>query len=425
MPKSQVMRRSAATRSVVGIILAYVLGACADGGQEAPGSSTPKIEPTDIVIAMTSAKTGRFAAAAAPLEESLAVAAQEINAAGGVLGRRVRLKVVDDSGDKTREVVSGLLGENVAGILGPVTSPQALEAQGLARDKRTVMISASATSTLLTTAQPATDRFFFRTAAPDDLQGRALARLGYDSGCRDLMIIYGADAYGSALAKELEGSFVSRTGTRIVGSQEVKTADTYQAVAGLVKDGRPQCVALLTYSDVGARLLRDIRAEIAGDVSHDWSKLQVLGSDGLYDEGFTGEGVIGTSPDPAPDTESFKTFRNLYRGHFPDREPGPYAAHQFDAAVVLALAIQRAGTATDGVRIRDALYDVSKGGRTLGPAEIAEALAAIKSGTDIDYRGASGEVDFDAFGNVKGDYVIWKKSASGFERMATMKASEL
>jgi branched-chain amino acid transport system substrate-binding protein len=374
---------------------------------------------------MTSAKTGRFAAAAAPLEESLTVAAHELNAAGGVLGRRVRFKVVDDSGERAREVVSSLLGENVAGILGPISSPQALEVQGLARDKRTVMISASATSTLLTTAQPANDRFFFRTAAPDDLQGRALARLGYDRGCRDLMVIYGDDAYGTALDKELEGSFVVHKGARIVGSQETKSASSYQPIAALVKDTRPQCLALLTYSDMASQLLRDIRAEIAGDVSHDWSALQVFGSDGLYDSGLTVDGVIGTSPDPAPDTDAYRAFRNRYRGHFPDREPGAYAAHQFDAAVLLGLAIQRAGSASDGVKIRDALFEVSRGGRALGPAEIAEALADIKNGADVDYRGASGEVDFDAFGNVKGDYVIWKKSAAGFERVGTLKAEEL
>ena len=79
----------------------------------------------------------------------------------------------------------------------------------------------------------------------------------------------------------------------------------------------------------------------------------------------------------------------------------------FDAAVLIAFAIQKAGSVTDRVAIRDALREVSKpGGRPITPAEIGDGLIELRNGGDIDYKGASGNVDFDEGGNVTGGFIV-------------------
>jgi ABC-type branched-subunit amino acid transport system substrate-binding protein len=129
------------------------------------------------------------------------------------------------------------------------------------------------------------------------------------------------------------------------------------------------------------------------------------------------EGVVGTNPDTNPKTREYYEFKNLYASRFPlpkcdpadpgSSEPAPYTANIFDAAVMAMLAIQKAGT-KDRVKIRDALKDVSRAGRTFTPAQIGDAIQAIQAGQDIDYKGASGNVDLDDDGNIVGDYIVWK-----------------
>jgi ABC-type branched-subunit amino acid transport system substrate-binding protein len=224
-------------------------------------------------------------------------------------------------------------------------------------------------------------------------------------------------------------------------------AANYDSLASKIVQAKPDCLALIVYSDVGAQLLKDLKKAIAADTANaaHWNnKFFVSGTDGVYDDVFipagladpadnksanATEGAFGTTIDPAPDSTEYKAFANLYKAQH-GRDPGPYASQQFDAAVLLALAVQKAGTATDGTKIRDALFDVSKGGTAFGPTAIADAIAAIKNNLDVDYKGASGAVDFDDYGNVVGDYVIWRvvKGTDGtysFSTIARIKATEL
>jgi hypothetical protein len=102
-------------------------------------------------------------------------------------------------------------------------------------------------------------------------------------------------------------------------------------------------------------------------------------------------------------------------------EPAPYAANEYDAVLLAALAIQQAGTSTDGAAIRDALYRVSSGRKAVGPTEFVDAVNAITKGIDIDYVGASGGCDLDDLGNVTADYIVWhvEKQGDGTYAFAT------
>src|SRR5205807_6540431 len=125
------------------------------------------------------------------------------------------------------------------------------------------------------------------------------------------------------------------------------------------------------------------------------------------------EGVYGIYVDPSPDTPEYHQFQNLYSSLFPSVDVTDTVllrstANQYDACMLIALALQKAGGAADRVKLRDALYDVSHGAKpgaaAFGPAKLPDAIAAIKRGEDIDYVGASGQVDFDDNGLVQEDF---------------------
>ena len=91
----------------------------------------------------------------------------------------------------------------------------------------------------------------------------------------------------------------------------------------------------------------------------------------------------------------------------------PYAAHGYDASFLLALAIEKAGSA-DRSAIGAALREVAnEPGTVIRPGEWEKAKAAIAAGEDINYEGASGNVDFDEAGDVGGIYSVNTIGADG------------
>jgi ABC-type branched-subunit amino acid transport system substrate-binding protein len=127
--------------------------------------------------------------------------------------------------------------------------------------------------------------------------------------------------------------------------------------------------------------------------------------------------MFGTNPDTQPLSSEYQQFRTIYASYFPLRvgeDAPPFTSNTFDAAVLIAFAIQKAGTVDDRVKIRDALKDVSRPtGRPISPSQISDALVELRNGGDIDYKGASGPVDMQDNGNVNGGFIIWEMFRNG------------
>jgi len=85
----------------------------------------------------------------------------------------------------------------------------------------------------------------------------------------------------------------------------------------------------------------------------------------------------------------------------------PYIDAAYDAAMILMLAVEKAGS-TDGTAIRDAIREVSSApGEKILPGEWAKAKELIAAGSDIDYSGAAGEHEFDENGDISGTFEHW------------------
>jgi ABC-type branched-subunit amino acid transport system substrate-binding protein len=414
----------------------------------APSSRAP------VVIGVSLGLSGNFKDFAGPLRSAIVVAEGEINAYGGLLGRPVRFDVQDDLSserDDITRVAQGFVDRNVLAVIGPLGSSQVVRTQDILARNQILQISPSATSTELTNIQPKNDRFLFRTTPADDFQGAAVMLLAQrtplglvdggappiDAGdggdaaaapvtCQKLAIVNIDNSYGNPMADLVENFWPRREGRSITIRTRVSKelqAD-YRAVVAEVIATAPECLALIAYDDVAAQFLRDFRAD--PQFASLGSRFFFIGTDGIYTEGLlkngaedtsdltspnVAEGVFGTNPDTQPGTKEYNEFRTLYSSYFAlgDRDAPSFAANTFDAAILLALAVQRAGTATDRLAIRDAMLAVSRPpGRPITPGQLGEALQAIRNGEDVDYKGASGNVDFDESGNVTGGFIVWQ-----------------
>ncbi|NJO85617.1 MAG: amino acid ABC transporter substrate-binding protein, partial [Synechococcaceae cyanobacterium RM1_1_27] len=120
------------------------------------------------------------------------------------------------------------------------------------------------------------------------------------------------------------------------------------------------------------------------------------------------EGSLGVSPQALTDSNSYEFFASSYEESFGELPPTPYIDTSYDAAFVLALAIQKAGSSTDGAAIRDALRQVANApGTEILPGEWEKAVELIAAGEDIQYTGASGGINFDDNGDVSGTFARW------------------
>lgn len=429
-----------------------VLGSLAPAGcaEDAPKPSAE--EP--VVIGVSLGLTKDLSSFTGPLRDAVRAAEGEINAAGGVLGRQVRFDIVDDEsdeGDLVVGVANRFATARVAAMLGPVGSGQVKATQQIFAERQIIQISPSATSVELTDIQPEGERFLFRTTPADDFQGAAVILLaqqsprglpdagagGGDAGvtsCKNLALVYLDNPYGTSMAKVITDNFPKTGGT--VGIQQklaLRAQGSYADIVPGIVATNPDCLALICYERAAAQFVRDFKSD-PGYAALAAKGFFFIGTDGVFTQGFLdlsrsnpsddtsasfAEGVFGTNPDTQPGTTEYNAYRTIYASYFPLRaadEAPAFTANTFDAAVLAAFAIQKAGSTTDRAAIRDALRDVSSPpGTTVTPANIGAALAELRAGGDVDYKGASGNVNFQANGNVNAGFIVWNavKDLSG------------
>jgi ABC-type branched-subunit amino acid transport system substrate-binding protein len=396
-----------------------------------------------ILIGASMGLTGGLNGQVRALKGGLAAAEGQINAIGGILNRQVSFQIDDDGSEPNLAVgvMKTLLSDKVAGVVGPGASSQVQAIYPLVVSAKTIDISATATSILLTQGYASMQGWFFRTVPDDEEQGKAVAQFalrgpnGADATtgqCTSMAIFYNTDSYGMPMDQIIEPYYASHGG-KIVLSEGVSPNATgdYMAEANKVVAAHPDCMAMVVFYQVGDQLVQAVTTAIAADKTHDWSSFFIIGTDGCYNPDFITDGrvnpsdpsstsfvagVYGTTADTNPPMrQEYNDFVSLYQaevGYVSEMtQPDPYTSSEYDAAILLALAIQAAGT-TDGPAVQQSMFNVSRGkspGATAyGPAQVPDAIDALKRGEDINYNGAAGDEDFDDYGNVIGDFIVWQ-----------------
>ncbi len=357
------------------------------------------------------------------------LALREINGAGGVLPARQVELLIEDSGsdaDRADERARDLLADGIVGLLGDAPSGSTLRIlREVTRPGHLPHASGHSTSSLLTDEQrmqPPSDRWFFRTVPDDALQGPVLGQVIFEAGCRELAIVSLPNDYARPLAAAVRSTFLAFiTASAAMGAvfSDMEIAEelaSYDAEAMALAAAVPAmpvgpvCIALIAYPGSGGRFVRAWNALPPPVPAASWFGPEAIRRVAFVDEAGSCEavrGFRGTSPITTPDTPEHRQFARSFEVSF-GRPPGAFASPAYDAAALMALAIADAGS-TDADAIRASVARVSgPPGTLVGAGELAEALALVADGRDIDYVGASGNVDVDELGNVLGPYELWQ-----------------
>lgn len=318
-----------------------------------------------IRIGVTGPFTGGSSPMGISMREGIRIAAAEINATGGLLGRPVELIERDDEARNERGafVVQELIHkENIVAGLGIVNTGVALASQRHYQLARIPIITSVATGSLVTKQflpPEFADNYVFRVSANDTLQAAMIVEEAVDKrGLQRIAIFHDATNYGVLGREDLEAA-LDRRGMRpvLIERFQLRQADMTQA---LLRAKQTNVDAILTYG-IGPEL-----AQIANGMARLNWKVPLIGSWTLAMSNFIDNAGPNAEGARMPqtfiqeaNTNKRKAFLDAWqRSTGTDRIPVPPAAAQgYDSALLLAAAIRQAGT-TEGDRIRDALENL-------------------------------------------------------------------
>lgn len=374
------------------------------------GSSILRAQ-SDIVIGTNFPLTGALGFLGVGFQEIAEMVAAEVNAAGGLLGGR---NVVIDGRD-SQSTDAGALDaatqlinvSNVPAVLGPARSAGVNTVAQLHIDNNVVLVSPSSTAPGID--QLADKDLIFRTAPNDRLQGRVLADLAYNvRGYRRVAIISLNDDYGQGLANAFTQNFEALGGTVTSNNPYQQDPPDFSAQLAAASADDPDAICPITFQDIQTLYINafDQGLDHLLDLWVDGNKSTDAIAAIAAQVGDAVNGVIGTVPGAA-EVAGGVVFPQLVQSNL-GRAVGPaFEPQTYDAAAAVCLAIEAAGEAS-GPAIAAAMRSVTNPeGQFVTVGQLGLALDLIRNGTEINFDGAGGTVDFDEGGDVIGPIATW------------------
>jgi branched-chain amino acid transport system substrate-binding protein len=358
----------------------------------------------DVKIGFLAGFTGPLKSLAPGMYKGAKLAVKQINSQGGILDGQ---NIIVPSGDSTCSDITAAVDaaallvhdEKVLAIVGPLCSGAAIAVyKNVTIPAGITAVSPSATSPAITSLDDGD--LVFRTSPSDVYQGNIMARLLLSKGIKQIVITYVNNDWGKGISAELSKAFEA-AGGKVSGNmahEEGKT-DYSDVIRSLSSPGVDTLVVLAYANGSGQTVLRQavesgaFEQFVGGDGMASNTLIAAIGSDKL-------RGMIVTKPG-APDTTGARVF-NKYAWADNLNPAGAFVGQSYDAAFLLALAIEKNGKA-ERAGISQALRAVATPpGEVILPGEWAKAKALIKAGKEINYEGATGSLDFDVAGDVSG-----------------------
>jgi len=358
-----------------------------------------------------------------PMLNALKMAQEDINAAGGPLGREIELLDEDSATDSTQAVNAAnklVNTDGVQSIVGAVSSGVTISiAKSVSIPNGVLQITSASSSPTISTLDD--DDLVWRTRTNDRFVAKVMARIIQNQGSDSAAVIYVNNDFGKALANTFESAFEGTT-TAKVGYSSGQSS--YQQVLSKAFDGDPDYVAFAGYPESGTTMLSQWNE---GGYGGNWVlHTSLLSQDVIENVGAdVMNGMFGVRTKP-PTGDATEAFKSDYGSQYPDAQLfSPYSWNSYDALMSYALAVQAAGSA-DPAKVKAQMRPASSPpGDAVSYGEFEAGKSALEGGADIDYSGPSGTVNYDDNGDVASDMVIVGVADGQFEDQRTIPADDL
>jgi len=305
------------------------------------------------------------------------MAVEEINAAGGVLGKKIDLTVEDNmtkQGETTTIARKLISQDHVVAIIGEVASSKTLEAAPIAQAAKIPLIATAATNPKVTQ----TGDYVFRVCFTDDFQAVVIARFVLEK-LKQKKIAFMTDVkqdYSVGLTN-IAKDYLAKNGGNIVKEQSYSSGDKdFRAQLTDIKSANPDVIIITGYYPEASLIAKQarqfgIKATLVGGDGWDGSSLIPVGGKAIEGAYFSNH---FSTEDKSPLVQDFvKKYKQKYNA-----VPDAFAALGYDATKLLADAIKRAGS-TDPEKIRAAIQDTKEFPGVSGKITIGTDRNAVKS----------------------------------------------
>ena len=378
------MKRVGRQLLLTGVALGFV--GCPDGSQVQVG-----------VVAPT---TGEWSLYGQPVANGIQLAFEEIQQRDGY-PFALTLNVVDSESDpaKAKTLLDELYSGGAIAAIGGVTSDEALEMIDVADRYDRVLLSPSASTPELT----GISKYFYRVFPSDFLEGSKMGNFATQTlELKEVAILAAESVYGIGIQKVFQTEF-ERYGGKIVEVIEypVNTSD-FDALIDRLVTLRPEAIYIADFAGASGTLVRALRE--GGYKGHLLTPSSFATAEALAVAGRHADGVFLTQPVFEADSEEehIQRFVAAYSAKYGE-EPGLYAAHGYDAMMVLADALQRGARATSN--------------------ELWKGMRGVR-----DYVGVTGSLGFNERGDVKKFprvYIVTGGGLRDYEQYAEAKRDEI
>ncbi|MBU6303291.1 MAG: ABC transporter substrate-binding protein [Verrucomicrobia bacterium] len=339
-----------------------------------------------ILIGEFASLTGKEATFGISSHQGTALAVEEINAAGGILGRPLELRTEDDqskAGEPANVVNKLISRDGVVAVLGEVASSRSLEAAPVCQANKVPMISPASTNPKVTESGD----YIFRVCFIDPFQGTVMANFASKTlRARKVAVFTDVKSdYSKGLAKFFKEGFV-KAGGQICAELDFNGGDKdFKAQLTAIKAAAPDAVFVPGYyTDVAIICIQAKQLQLSvpffGGDGWESEKLVEIGGAAMEGHYFS---THYAADNPTPRITAFvEAYKKRYAGKTPDA----MAALGYDSVMFLADGIKRAG-GTEASGLRQALAETKEFEGVTGKMAMNSQRDAVKAAVILQIKG--------------------------------------
>jgi ABC-type branched-subunit amino acid transport system substrate-binding protein len=320
--------------------------------------------------------------------------AGEINAAGGVLGRKIELVSEDDQTTPEAGVRAArklIDVDKVAAIMGTWASAVTTAVAPLCWESKTFLTTVSGSDTITLLPHQG---YLVRTQPNTQLQGKKFAEFMVAQGSKRVAIL-AVQAPFALPTQKVVGEELRKRGSELVASVVYdKDKTTYRSEIDQVLKATPDMIYLNGYTPDVTIVLKDLYkagytgAKIAQAYAVNQKLLSALPPE-------VTDGTFTIAPSPATESSAYKRLAQALGND----ELDPYSCQTHDHISLVTLAIAHAKGEATGTAIRDHVRKISQGGGTRVESAV-DGLKVLARGKDVNFDGASGPCEFNDIGDI-------------------------
>lgn len=339
---------------LVAALSTALLAGC--GGEKKDGAAA---NADKYVIGASFELTGNVANYGKSTLSGLKLAVDQVNKAGGVNGKQL---VVVESDNKSEPAESGnsvtklITQDKVVAVVGPATSGCVFAATPVVTSNKVPLIAPCATAPAITVDNGQVKEFIFRACFIDPFQGRVMAEFADKTlGVKNVAILHDASSdYSKGLAEVFEKT-LNEKGGKVVAKEAFLAKDIdFKAALTKIKAANPEAIYIPGYYEEVAKIIKQTReiglnVPLIGCDGWDSPKLvEIAGPEALNNTYFSSAFSVQDQ------TESVQKFIADYKAMY-QKDPDIFCMQGYNAGLVLADALKRAGDGADGTKLAAAI----------------------------------------------------------------------